>query len=411
MGLSVCAGGALWIFGYDALDQVWYVAGVALLALVAIALLIVSAAALRMMLALRRPSDVSQASSVSIDTEVLQHTGYSLPSLWLWPFIDVQLSVREPAHVAVRPESQRSQLRERFSMADHGEIREVLRSVEVRDVFGLASLTLRRRGRVSLDVLPHVGALRSLPLLRSLAGGEDVPHPLGIAQGDRLELRRYAPGDPARFIHWKVYARNQKLVVRMPERALSRAHRVAAFLVAGQADGASAAAARVALEERAFGDDFRFGADGTPGATDRVANALGAVRKSAHARPDGGAGLGPFLSTVEREGPVSLILFVPAELGAEREVVREVLARRTRPARVVIGVDGLSRTGQRAFWERLAFTRAESTRLSVATLRETIAFYRRASADVIVLDRRTGRLLSESHFVRGGSKPPAEQAA
>jgi uncharacterized protein (DUF58 family) len=399
MGLCASAGVSLWFFGYGALDQVWYVAGVALLSLSCCALLLVMAATLRMRFALRAKAS-ARGEPESLDTLTFRETGFALPSLWLWPFVDVVLSVREPGHVHVRARAERFRLSEALSSSDHGELREVVRAIEVRDVFGVASMTLCRRAPVCFDVLPHVGALRTLPLLRSLSGGEDVSHPMGITQGDRLELRRYAPGDPARFIHWKVYARSQKLVVRMPERALSRAHRVAAYLVAGPNDAASAAAARVALEERAFGDDFRFGADGFDAATDRVPEALSAIRRSAHARAGGGRGLSAFLDGVEREGPVSLILFVPASLGQISERLKDVLSRRTRPARVVIGVDGVERDEQASIWERLAMVPKSGHSVPVSVLRDTIAFYRKLSADVVIVDRRTGRLLSEAHFAR-----------
>src|SRR5688500_17743214 len=98
----------------------------------------------------------------------------------------------------------------------------------------------------------------------------------------------------------------------MPERALSRAQRVAAFLIAGEGDGASAAAARVALEEGAFGADFRFGADGSPTPVREVAAALVSLRRSSGARSRSADSLEPFAEAIDREGPSSLVLFVPA---------------------------------------------------------------------------------------------------
>ena len=95
-----------------------------------------------------------------------------------------------------------------------------------------------RSGIVNLgpiEVLPHLGGIRRLPVLTSLTGGEEFPHPMGLEDGDRVELRRYVPGDSARFIHWKVFGRTRKLMVRVPERALSRARRTVAYLVAGVA--------------------------------------------------------------------------------------------------------------------------------------------------------------------------------
>ena len=98
--------------------------------------------------------------------------------------------------------------------------------------------------------------------------------------GDRVELRRYVPGDSARFIHWKVFGRTRKLMVRVPERALSRARRTVAYLVAGAHDEAAAAAARAAIEEEALGTDWQFAADGSPEATSDRSEAIHKVMAS-----------------------------------------------------------------------------------------------------------------------------------
>ncbi len=401
VGLSVSAAGGLSWLGYGALDQVWYVAGLGLLALVSLALVLVLAATLRVWLPLRGRGDPAPPPPLQrVDTKTACLTGYRFSRLRFWPLVEARLSVSAPDYVRADAVAAGPFAEERITADDHGELRSLQRTLEIRDVFGLASMRLKRRGSVQIDVLPHAGALRSLPMLRSLAGGDDLPHPMGLLAGDRLDLRRYGPGDPARFIHWKVYARTQKLVVRVPERALARAHRVAAYLVAGSRDGASAAVARVALEEGAFGDDFRFGADGTATATDRIADALTALRRSAHARENGGQGLAGFLDTVEREGPVSLLLFVPAKLGDEYNAVRDLVGRRARPPRVVIGVDGIERTTVEPLWKRAALLPSSQVRIGAAALKETVAAYRKLGAEVVIFDRESGRVLSEAHFAQ-----------
>lgn len=397
--LASAAAGLTWL-GFGALDQVWYVSGLALLALVGLALLLVLLATLRVFLSLRGAQAASAPVAHQIDTRSSCTTGYRFARLRFWPLVDVRLSVLAPSHVHADAVGQKGYAQERIRVDDHGELRSLTRSLEIRDVFGLCAFKLVSEGHVEVDVLPHVGALRSLPMLRSLAGGDDLPHPMGLLAGDRLDLRRYAPGDSARFIHWKVFARTQKLVVRVPERALSRAHRVAAYLVSGARDGASAAVARVALEEGAFGDDFRFGADGTHAPSDRVHDALLAVCRSAQARAEGGKGLASFLDTVEREGPVSLLLFVPAQLGDEYAAVSRIVQRRARPPRVVIGVDGLEAMTKEPFWKRAALLPAQSARVPTAMLKETVAAYRKLGAELVIFDRETGRVLSDAHFAQ-----------
>lgn len=384
-------------YGFQALDAVWYVTGIGLLALTLLMTLSVLAGALRLKLALRKHD--AHAVAVGCETQREVATGFSLPSLRLWLFLELRIVLREPVQAEAREQRRGGRIHEHVRFGDHGEVRRIARTLVVSDVFGLASLGLRRTDSADVDVLPHAGALRSLPLLRSLSGGDDVPHPLGLEQGDRLELRRYAPGDPARFIHWKVFARTQKLVVRMPERALSRADRVAAYLVAGPADAASAAAARVALEEGAFGSDFRFAADGAPSPSRELAASLVALRRSSGARDHSGEGLPAFLRELDREGPSSLVLFVPAAEGPWVEQLGGVLARQKRNARVVIGVDGI--TQEISSWlSRLALLPRSSARVPLATLRRLITAYRRYGADVVVLDRESGRVLGDAHLAR-----------
>jgi hypothetical protein len=393
-GLSALA---LWYYGFEALDGVWYVMGLGLLALACMALLSVVFAAVRMKLWLAGQS-ARVPAKFATETGRALATGFAPPSLRFWLFVEVQLALRTPAHASVETLREGALLGERVRFTDHGELRALARTVFVRDVFGLTSIGLRRDFAVEVDVLPHVGALRSLPLLRSLSGGDDIPHPMGIEQGDRLELRRYAPGDAARFIHWKVYARTQKLVVRTPERALSRAQRVAAYLVAGEGDGASAAAARVALEEGAFGADFRFGADGSPTPIRALAGALVAVRRSSAARARSAEQLESFMQAIDREGPSSLVLFVPAERGPCVERIGALLKKRARTARIVIGIDGVSAQQSASWLERVALLAAGSVRTPLIALRELMAAYQRLGCEVVVLDRESGRVLGDAHL-------------
>lgn len=409
VGLSALA---LWFYGFQALDAVWYVTGLGLLLLASLTLLAVLAAALRLKLWLRRRSSSTASSGQTAgETGRLIDTGFALPSLRFWLFVELRTEIREPAEVTVEAQREALLLVERARFAARGELRRIARTVVVSDVFGLASLALRHESTAELDVLPHVGALRSLPLLRSLAGGDDMPHPMGLEQGDRLELRQYAPGDPARFIHWKVYARTQKLVVRMPERALAPAQRVAAYLIAGPADEASAAAARVALEEQALGADFRFAADGAPTPTRELAAALTAVRRSGAARAAPAAQLSAFVQALDREGPSSLVLFVPAERGPWVDTIGQLLARERRTARIVIGVDGITQRPAASWLERMTLSPSAATEVPLLSLRDLIASYRRYGCEVVVVDRRSGRVLGEAHLARSSSNSRLPEVA
>ncbi|MEM9073133.1 MAG: DUF58 domain-containing protein, partial [Myxococcota bacterium] len=250
---------------------------------------------------------------------------------------------------------------------------------------------------ITLEAHPHIGKLTQLPALLSFSGGDAWPHPLGIPEGDRMELRRYAPGDPARFIHWKAFARTKKLVVRTPERALSRVQRVAAYLVAGPDDEASAAAARVAITSQALGDDWSFGADGAPDGTSDALAALDAIVRSAEHRESGAEGLEGFVRREERRGPASLVIFVPVRSGPWLSKVVAVLQARPGRSRVVVGVDGLTRPRSRGWFRRLTTRRRVVDQSSVVDLDATLRALAATRAEVVVIDRKTGRVIGEGH--------------
>jgi len=79
-----------------------------------------------------------------------------------------------------------------------GEHAAILRRVAVRDVFGLAEVALRFREETRTTFLPHVGALARLPILSSLARGED--HEVSDRYWARME-QVFGPGPlPRQFL-------------------------------------------------------------------------------------------------------------------------------------------------------------------------------------------------------------------
>jgi uncharacterized protein (DUF58 family) len=399
--LGVCAWFALRALGVGQQDLVLLVAGYAGLGLPVLAALLVGLGALALRLTLRRRRrDVAAPESLRLETQRAAATGFALPSLWWLPLVQVEWSWVEPERVTTRLRRRFARLDEEVVASERGERLGVRRRVVVGDALGLARVALRIEDGVPLTVLPGMGALRSVPVLSSLAGGDDRPHPLGAEQGDRVDLRRYAPGDPARFIHWKVFARTGKVMVRRHERALVEAKRTVAYLVAGPADDATAGAARLAITERAFGAEWVFGADGGDATgTTRSDEALALVVGSSAARERGGAGLAPFVARAEREGPVSLVLFVPPEPGPWLPRVLAVLARR-RGARVVVAIDALAPvTAPSSPWSLLA--RALTVPVAASgtpaeRLEEVLRALTAARAEVQVLDRASGRVLGDA---------------
>jgi hypothetical protein len=386
------------------------------------AMLAVIVGAVRLGLALRGAS--ASGDERTLETLRSLPTGFSLPGLFFLPFVQVFWEW-------VGPTAQLELNREGLLVAEdallyeRGHIGSIERRVVVRDVFGLAKVAFRHRTVQPLTVLPSAGLLKQMPILVSMSGGDDLPHPMGVEDGDRVELRRYAPGDPARFIHWKVYGRTRKLVVRKPERALTRARRVVSYLVAGPGDEASAGAARVAIERvlssGELGVEWIFGADGSHGEARDVPGALDRVVRSAHVRAGaegGAAGLSTFVARAEERGPASLVLFVPAEPGPWLERAVAVLRPRAARAKVVIGVDGVELRPPRALWARALLREPAPVRVSSAeALEEVVQRLQGHCAEIVVVDRSSGRRLGDAHRramlaeASRGAPPRTERAA
>ncbi len=391
LGLAVglVAGFTVAHFGREALDLVLLVASIFALALLGVALLMVIVATVVVKLTNRPAASAGR----ELETGRFLPTGYRPLVLPFLPIVELRYGWVSPAGITVRTSRRAGRSVEEVFARDRGEHASVRRRLVVRDVFGLAELALRVDEATPTRILPHRGALARMPVLSSLARGGEHPHPLGLEDGGRVDLRRYAPGDPARFIHWKVFGRTRRLMVRVPERALAPARRTAAFFVAGDDDEASAAAARAAVETGALGDDFRFAADGSPEPTALPAEAVKAVVRSASHRGESARALEGFLGVVEREGPVSLLVFAPPRGGAWLVRVADVARKRRLPVRVVIGVDGLPVDGPRRLVERVLFRDSPPAGPSRAEIEQLTRELAAARIEAWVVDRVSGRIV------------------
>lgn len=392
--LGVCVGGfaywALHTLAFGRLDLVWLVVGYVAVGLCVLAPAFVVGTAVG--LRLHKPD--SETDPLLLETGISRESGFRLPSLRLLPFVQLRWGWLDPPAL-VEPDRRGGQLLERITARDRGRHLGVKRRLVVEDPFGLSRVAVRLSDSRAVDVLPRLDGLQNVAALTALGSGDALPHPLGLDEGDRLELRRYVPGDPARFIHWKVFGRTRKLMVRMPERALAVASRTAAFLIAGEDDDASAALARLAVERRLLGVEWTFGTDLSVNGTERVDEALDMIMSSSRARDRGAQGLSAFLELVDRRGPASLVIFAPPRPGPWIGRVAEVAQRRQ--VRVMIGTDGVDSGDRPALWRRLLmFNQAPSGTPHLA-LEEVVRRLAESGCRASVVDRRSGRALSERH--------------
>lgn len=408
--VSLGAGAALRWIAFAETDLVWLVVGFSVLGLVLASLLSVLLAAAWVKWRTRVPEH-AEVERRSLDTGRLVPSGFSAPTLFWMPLIQIDWTWERPASADVSIDVVRLRMREKVRLHERGRVLGVRRRVVVQDAFGLARVAIRQKDPMELSVLPHPGRLGETPMLVSLAGGDERPHPMGVEDGDRVELRRYAPGDPARFIHWKVFGRTRKLMVRVPERALSPARRTVCYQVAGEGDEASAAAARVAIEAGVFGADWRFSADGASSDTDRVDEALAMIVGSAQARERGGAGLQSFLERAERAGPASAVLFVPPRPGPWLDRVVRVAKARAARTRFVVATDGVDTKPPAPLWRRLLLLPENREGTPSDDLDRVLRTLGGTRAEVIVLDRASGKRLGARHRAAMKKRARAQEAA
>ena len=393
MALAIVAAVALFSFGFEKLDLVLLVVGYGGVGLLVISTLSVALAAFWLWLRLRRASFRWSAST--FETQTPMPTGFFGSSVWWVPLVQVRWTWVSPYGAFVEPVSSRGRLQETVTLQRRGIFASVRRRVTVQDAFGLSRIAFEHHQGGPIEVLPHLGGIRRLPVLTSLTGGEEYPHPMGLEDGDRVELRRYVPGDSARFIHWKVFGRTRKLMVRVPERALSRARRTVAYLVTGPHDEAAAAAARAAIEEGALGNDWKFAADGSEQATSEREEALREVMASSSFAGRSGSGLRRFLAEVDPQGPAALVVFAPPTVGPWLEQLRAVTSRRYGRVRVVIAVDAIHESRAPSRWKRWLLTPRVSTGVARADLEQVGRVLGQLRCEVVVVDRVSGRVLGD----------------
>jgi len=404
LAVTLIAAGTYWGFAKPHADHALGLAAQMALLLVALALAGVLLGVILVSLRLRR----LQAEGPALTFEARRGfaRGLELSSLPWLPVLELSWRWSVPTGVEVTLVRSRGRLREEVSSPGRAQVSKIERVFVLEDGFGLARWQLRHTEARDLRILPALGRLRQAPLLESLAAGDDLPHPRGRAAGDRVDMRRYVRGDPLRLALWKVYARTGQLMVRTPERALAESVRVVAYLPAAEGDEAAAAVARWAIEGGTLGEQWWFSADGSEGWTSEGSEALQRIMRSRHVRHSAqgdGAGLSGFLGQAHSIQEARVVIFVPGRPGPWLQQVAAEVQHHARNVTCVIGIDGLKGDAETpGVWARMQSVlrrpvppdpEAEA-QVTPEELQHVSRRLQRAGAEVAVLDRQAGRVMS-----------------
>jgi uncharacterized protein (DUF58 family) len=327
-----------------------------------------------------------------LETTRATGTGFRFPTLSRWLVLDVTLTWVDPPGLEVSLEPVDGLWSEVVTAQERGRYTRLVRRFTVEDVFGLTGLSFELEWPVALAITP-ASAKQGAALAAGRSQGETLANPAGRAEGDLVEMRQYAYGDSMRHVLWKVYARSRKLLVRMPERALSPGPVSVAFFVAGQEDEASAGAARLYVEAGLLGADLLFTADGSVVPARSARDAVEQLVDSASQKEKGGLALDLAAAQIDPGRLTSCLLFVPPVDGEWRARVVGFVRKYSLNASVIIGVDEVgeappsaSRIESWLFQPELAL---DTARPSLKKLRAALEA---EGLPVKVLHRTTGQL-------------------
>lgn len=389
--VAVLSAAALYRYGYASLDLLLFVVGISGLVLTLLAMLTVGTAALLLRRSAREQLPIRQRLEAGSPIP----TGYSLPSFEKIPLVRIHWRWQHPTEVDCRIRPRDGHLVEEVVATRRCLVHELRRRLEVFDAFGLAGVRWDQEEKNSLMVLPRIGRLRQMPVLQSLAATEGIAHPAGAPDGDRMEIRRYVPGDSIRHILWKTFAKTRQLNVRLPERSIHPEEKTVAYLLTGDHDEAAAAAARVALESGALGPQWLFGADGTPYPVDSLEEALRAIARSGSLPPSSSreppGDLVSFLSHPQIAVERHCILFAPARPGRWTAAAIEASRHFAGSLSFVLATDGVAQPQPSTIWHRLLYFDPPDTATPAPELQAVSRTLNEAGFSTVVVDRESGR--------------------
>lgn len=220
-------------------------------------------------------------------TEMLIPTSLEIRRLFIFPNIDVTLDWVSPNFVSCQGDWSKNRYHEKIIAKRRVDENFVSRKIIFKDVLGLVSFShVFKRGQ-EVWIKPEIGKANVPSPLLLFSMGDEVSHPVGKPVGDYMDMRPYQRGDPVKHIIWKAYARNRRLLVRIPEKAVSQSKKTVAYLVTGKNDEPAASLAWLTLSGGYLGKDFLFATDGDEKMVSNRDEALKKIVESSNATHPG----------------------------------------------------------------------------------------------------------------------------
>ncbi len=345
----------------------------------------------------RRLKRGSMRSGLAVECCAIQETGFFPPLPRRLPLLEYSWSWEQPASVEVREGAHPDRRREFIVAQRRGVHSEIRRRILLRDVLGLAALEWVAGEFRDIQFLPAKGSLDRMTLLDGLTGGDDLSDPRGMPEGDRIDMRQYTPGDSPRMILWKVYSRTRKLLVRIPERALTARPRFCAYFVAGPQDEPGAGFMRAVLDRGFLGENWRFGADGSYAATGRLDEALDILIRSAGISPEAATQLPTFLQQAQKDGFAACLVVMPPARGPWVNSAAPALGNSALRIHAFTVMDGPTQgRPTRESWKQLLYKREAGAGGQIADLAWMAHDFGAVPFPISAIDRISGRAFGDA---------------
>ncbi|MDX1491891.1 MAG: DUF58 domain-containing protein [Pseudohongiellaceae bacterium] len=392
---------ALRVFGFARMDLVVFAIAICALAIIGFTFITVVLGGLilrhRIIHQLEMRQLLSKAPTrAKVEAGYPNETGFTLDTMAWLPLVSVHWEIVSPNAIETRNKLSRDEehWEEEILPLRRCRTQTITRRFTIRDVLGFCQFSWRFTQEMSLTVLPKRSNLTQLPILRSLSAEDGIPDPSGNPEGDRMETRPYAPGDSVRNIMWSAYAKTRDLNVRLPERSVFHNHRTLAYLISSDQDEAAAAAARVAVEIGALGDDWVLGADGSTESSTQVNSALALIAGSRQSGTEHPMGLGHFLQKHHKQGAGHCVVFAGADFGHLVPQLEASTRAQHYKITLVLATDGISDEQAASLWHKLWYRPTKHAGIVKQTTREQLSRLLTEVGhlveSIIIVDRVTG---------------------